>query len=143
MFEDFLSQKLDEAAIVWSAQKNDLIESAYLGLAKQWAEAKIRGGTAPAPEIPHATHFEREGSNIIEKNTDTPISSIRPEAFLPTYKTDLNPVGSGIGGPIEGQVDKFYVTAASNPQPGEIVKQAGSTYVYQRPTPFGGFWVKL
>jgi len=75
--------------------------------------------------------------------TETPVSDIKPESFFPKFATDTDAVGGPIGGPIPGALGTFYAAAGTNPQAGDDFRTGGFTYVYKRPTPFGGFWAKL
>lgn len=143
MFEEFVAQKLAEAAARWSDEANERLESEYLTAARNWALNKAQGVNAPMPEIPQAIRFTAKDGGITAAYTGVPVSQIQPTAFLPTYKTDIGAVGGAIGGPIQGQPGKFYAASGSNPQAGDVVKVDGSTYVYKRPTPFGGYWEKV
>jgi hypothetical protein len=40
-------------------------------------------------------------------------------------------------------VGKFYAASGANPQEGDTHNGGDATYIYKRPTPFGGFWVRL
>lgn len=144
MFEDYIKEKLAAAAAAWSAQKNSEAEAEYLNAARHWALNQGRGGEqAPPPVPPKVVEFVVDGFSIVASEKNVPVSNVKPESFLPTYATDLNAVNDAIGGPIPGQPGKFYQTSGSNPIPGTVVSAGGANYVYQRPTPFGGFWLKL
>lgn len=146
MYEDFISEKLAEAAKRWSAQKNSEAESEYLTAARAWAINHGRQPDGhPPPVAPKVVEFVVVDFGIVASETDATVSAIKAESFLPTYGTDVNAVtvNGEIGGPIPGQTDKFYQTSGSNPKPGTVLKVDGALYVYQRPTPFGGFWLKF
>jgi hypothetical protein len=143
MFDEFIARMIAEMAVKWSSDINARLEANYLESARQWATSKTYGSTAAPPAVPMAIQFQVRDGGVVPVTTATPVSAIQPESFLPTYGTDVNAVGGPVGGPIPGQQDKFYATSNANPQPGEIARVNGSTYVYQRPTPFGGFWLKV
>ena len=145
MFEQFIKEKLTEAAAAWSLQKNSEAESEYLTAARNWALNYGRlPASAPPPVPPKVVEFVVEDGGIVATEKEVPVSNVKPESFLPTYATDLNAVSGEIGGPIPGQPDKFYATSGSNPNPGTVLAVGGANYVYQRPPrSFGGFWLKL
>ena len=144
MFEEYIKEKLKAAAVVWAAQKNSEAEAEYLNAARNWALNMGRGLVQPPPPVPpKVVEFVVEDGGIVASEKNVPVSNVKPESFLPTYGTDTGAVNDAIGGPIPGQPGKFYQTAGSNPIPGTVVSAGGANYVYQRPTPFGGFWLKL
>lgn len=143
MYEEFLARKLAEAAVTWAAQVNTLAETNYLGAARDWATNKTFGAQAPPPLIPRVVRFDVKDGNLVPIVTDTPVSNVTPESFLPTYGTDINAFGGPVGGLIPGYTDRYYATSDARPNAGEIYRHGTAMFVYQRPTPFGGFWVML
>ena len=144
---DDLTRLMEAAILQWEIAGNQRLENKFLNDAKVWAESASRGDKSPPPVAPMALDYQvvqtPVGPGVVRKDSTTPVSAVKPESFLPTYRTDTGAISGTIGGPIEGSPGKFYATASSNPQAGQVERVGTDTYVYQRPTPFGGFWLKL
>lgn len=69
-----------------------------------------------------------------------PCSTKTPADFMPQPVS--GEVGQGIGALIPRTTNKYYDRTNQHHESGEIRDVNGARYVYSRPTPFGGFWVK-
>lgn len=124
-------------------QLNTVAREQYLGACRNWA---ANGGKSEKPKPAAAVVSEVQFEPIFTLQmlpTSHPVTTIEPEAFLPKYPTDTDAVGGPVGGPIPGAPGRFYATSGANPNAGDVHVAGDDRYVYQRPTPFGGFWVKL
>lgn len=142
MFEAEVRATFAAQARAMADQFNQIKVDGYLGACRNWA---IRAN-GPPPVVPFNVRAEVEFEPAFVLRivpTETPVSDIKPESFLPKYATDTDAVGGPVGGPIPGAVGKFYAASGANPQAGDDYKAGDATYVYKRPTPFGGFWVRL
>jgi len=142
MFEAEVRATFAAQARAMADQFNQIKLDDYLGACRNWA---IRAN-GPPPVVPLGFVAEVEFEPVFVLRivgTETPVSDIKPESFLPKFATDTDAVGGPVGGPIPGALGKFYAAAGTNPQAGEDYRTGGFTYVYKRPTPFGGFWAKL
>lgn len=143
MFEEEVKATFAAHCRAMAAQINRLKVQNYIQACQNWA---LLPDAAPPPLVPYNVEAVIEfdpGFALTIKPTNTPVSDIKPESFLPKFATDADAIGGPVGGPIPGAPGKFYAASGTNPQPGDDYRAAGSVFVYKRPTPFGGFWVKL
>ena len=142
MYDEEVKATFAAQARAMAAQINSLAAQNYIQACQNWA---IRA-SEPPPLAPFAVRaevsFVPEFALKLVATTE-PVSDIKPESFLPKFATDSDAVGGPVGGPIPGAPGKFYASSGTNPQPGDDYRAGGAVYVYKRPTPFGGFWVKL
>lgn len=142
MFDNEVRATFAAQARAMADQINSLAAAIYIQACQNWA---IRALTPPPiAEMSVVASVEFEPQFVARYTpTQTPVSPIKPESFLPTYPTDANAIGGPIGGPIPASENRFYAASGFNPQPGDDFKVNGATYVFKKPTPFGGFWVRL
>lgn len=142
MFDQEIRASFAAQGRAMAEQINKLAADSYVLACQNWALQPM----APKPSAPFSlaasVAFDPAFSLTLVP-TQSPVSDIKPESFLPKYGTDVNAVGGPVGGPIPGSSDKFYAASGANPQAGDDYKTNGAVYVYKRPTPFGGFWVKV
>ncbi|CAB4166758.1 hypothetical protein UFOVP836_55 [uncultured Caudovirales phage] len=142
MFDEEIKATFAAQARAMAAQINTLAAQNYIQACQNWA---LQGAGLPplaAFSVAAQVSFVPEFSLKLSP-TQEPVSEIKPESFLPKFATDTDAVGGPVGGPIPGAPGKFYAVATSSPQPGDDYRAAGSVYIYKKPTPFAGFWVKL
>lgn len=143
MFDEEIKASFSAQGRQIAAQINTLAADTYIQACRNWA---LNGAKEPPPIVPFAVlpliEFEPVFSLRLIQGEEA-VSAIAPESFLPKFQTDTDAIGGPVGGPIPGAPGKFYATATANPQPGDDYRALGSVYIYKRPTPFGGFWVKL
>lgn len=142
MFEDVVRETAIAQVYAMKAQLNKTVEDKYLTAARNWA----LNPDSPYPAVPFITDVQLTGDNPVTFTlvpTDIPISTIKPEDFLPKYKTDDNAVGGPVGGPIPDQPGRFYLAANASAYIGQIARVGGSVYVCQANGPFSRFWQKI
>lgn len=72
-----------------------------------------------------------------------PVSTIKPESFLPTFPTDEGAIGGPVGGPIPGQTGKWY-RASSSTDTKPYSAPDGRKFEFRAPFfGIGGYWVQV
>ena len=140
--QDLLEQaKASFAAMtrIVADQQNALALDNYIIACRNAAENAIQTGAPPvALVVPRVVVAVNEYPAMKLVETDLPVSTLKPHSFMPQKPLEVGAVGGPIGGPIPGSPGMFY--ALSSATPGEQYRTNGATYVYRRPTPFGGYW---
>lgn len=147
MFTDQVIETAKAQVGAFVNQLNTELRNNYLQAAMNWADTKAHGEAGPPPVAPLGVDV------IVSVDGDTvnfkliaaakPVSTIKPESFLPTYATDTNAVGGPVGGAIAGEAGKFYIASGASVYAGQVYIQNSNVYVVQQPTPFQKFWVKV
>lgn len=148
MLEEFVMQRAKEQMATMVSQINKELVDNYLNGARNWALNKQHGGDGPPPVVPFniLAEFNEADNSFKIVNTDVPVSTITPESFLPTYKTDDKAIGGPVGGPIDPikEPGKYYMASgAVDLYAGQVYSINGSVFVIQQPTPFQKYWLKV
>lgn len=146
MFEQEIRLAMAAAAAQMADTINKNLRDNYLTAASNWADNKARGAAGPPPVVPKAITFSHnlEANSIELVVTDTPVSNVKPEDFLPTYATDKGAVGGPVGGPIPDKPGLFSLASNANVYAGQVyTAPGGGVYVVQQPTPFQKYWLKV
>ncbi len=76
-------------------------------------------------------------------HTDTPVSTKTVADFMPKTASPEGIVGGGIGGKIPKTARAFYDLTGVTHDPGETKAVGARKFIYERPNPFGGYWVEV
>lgn len=143
MFDDIVRATFASSAEALASHLNAEFVKSYIQACKNWAENYGRGGSEPEPVAPLALKAEVsfEGYFSLKMiESSVPVSTLKPRDFLPAVYNQDGAVGGKIGRKIVGTVNKFYEAVGSYAVPGEVLVVNGASYIYKRPTPFGGWW---
>jgi len=141
MFEEQIKASFAAWCVEHVRVVNKGLADNYIGACQNWA---IRE-TGPAPVAPMAFDaiIDLEGQMSFQMvQTDKPVSSVKPQDFIPRYGTDTNAVGGPVGGPIPNLPGKFYLASGvPSPNVGDVYPAVNPTHKYTRPPmSFIGYW---
>lgn len=147
MFDEEIRQSFAAQGAAMADQANKRAEEDYVQACKNWANNKNHGADLGPPPVPAkmvtaVVKFAPKFSLSFE-TSKYPVSTVSPDAFLAKYGTDIGVIGGPVGGLIPGTVDQYHLSSGETSTPAintRFVSDAGDTYIWHQPTPFGGFW---
>ena len=143
MFFEEVKQSFIAQGMAIAAKLNQDAVERFLGASRNWAANGGRDGE-PKPDLAMEAEFSFEGNwqmRIVA--TDRFVSSIDPKSFLQAYGTDKDAIGGPVGGPIPGQVGRYYAASDATPYLGQVHRAKGKTYVFTAITPFNRAWEEI
>lgn len=102
--------------------------------------------TNPMPVAPLKIEYYLDpapSTNVRVRTLPVPVSNLTLADIMPRYGTDANAVGNGIGGPIPGEPNKFYMASDDKRAVGLPVVVGGSTYIKVQENPFKSYYLKV
>ena len=133
------------AAEVIASTKNNVAKFNYESALRDSALNAVQTGkppvvvVAPFKVAPDPDSFP----DLKLLNTDVLVSSKTIADFMPKQPSPEGEVGDGIGGKIPKTARSFYDRTNVTHESGESKTVNGRRFIYDRPTPFGGYWVEV
>lgn len=142
MFDDLIRASFAAQGKAMAEHANEAAAGDYVLACQNWAANRGAGAKPEASlAIEAVIAFEPEFS-LTFRDTGVPVSSVKPESFLPVYATDKDALGGRVGGPILGQPGKFYLQSGSRAMHGETETVGANQFEFRAPFfGLGGYWV--
>lgn len=133
------------AARVISETKNAVAQVVYEQALSDAAANAVQTGKPPVVvDIPYKCEPDPESFPDLKlRNLTVPVSPKTISDYMPKQASPEGEVGSGIGGKIPKTARSFYDRTGVTHEPGEDKAVGQRKFIYERPNPFGGYWVEL
>lgn len=124
-------------------QMNKVATATYLGACQNWAANYGRGDKPVVPKAIEAV-VSWDPSIVVQfLATESPVSTARPEDFLPMNPHLRKAVGGPVGGPIPETTNRYYLVDGFYPSANDRVEVDNRVFQFVRPYHFGGHWEEI